>query len=164
VGGYNLLPAAAIAVGLGLIAMFQQQSQSVAGAGIAGQADALALTTAQRAERYSVACFTAAESSPGLVSSSIAVSMSITNGATVTTPSGAGCVTTSAGGGTRNVYGYSGGVPGEATQVLGDSSRSAIWHLVTSSGQATNLVSGAPVTVPTSIAVGSLVSAVQVKP
>jgi len=164
VGGYNLLPAAAIAVGLGLLAMFQQQSQAVPGAGIVGQADALAATRAQQTERYAVACFNAAEASPGLVSSSIVVNPSIVNGATVAAPSGAGCMSTSAGGGTRNVYGYSTGVPGEAAQVVSDSGQSAAWLRVTSAGQATSLVSGSTIAVPASIGVGSLVNAVQVNP
>jgi hypothetical protein len=164
VGGYNLLPAAAIAVGLGLLAMFQQQSQAVPGAGVVGQADALAATRAQQAARYAVACFNAAVAVPGLVSTSIAVNPSIVNGATVAAPSGAGCMTTSAGGGTRNVYGYSSGVPGEAAQVVSDSGRSAAWLRVTSAGQGTSLVAGSAVPVPASIAVGSLVNAVQVNP
>lgn len=163
-GGYNLLPAAALAVGLGLTALFQQQSQAVPGAGVVGRADALAATRAQQAGRYAVACFNAAEASPGLISAAIAVNPSIANGATVAAPPGAGCMTTAAGGGTRNVYGFSAGVPGEATQVLSDSGRSAAWYRVTSAGQATNLVSGASLPVPAAIAVGSLVSAVQVNP
>ncbi len=163
-GGYNLLPAAAIAVGLGLLAMFQQQSQSVPGAGVVGRADALAISRAQQAERYSVACFNVSEASPGLISAAIAVNPSITNGATIAAPPSAGCMTTSAGSGTRNVYGYSAGVPGEASQVVVDSGRSAAWFVVTSSGQASNLVSGATVAVPAAIAVGSLVNTVQVNP
>lgn len=162
--GYVILPFAVLLFLLGVSAQFGQQAQALPGAGLAGRADQLASVTAQSAQRFAAACITTAVASPGLISASIPVPTSIAGGATVAAPAGAGCMTTSAGGTTRNVLAFMSAPPGAAAQVLRESGASASWYRVTASGQAVNLLTGAAWGVPVSIQVGALVDWVQVTP
>lgn len=158
------MPLAVLLFLFGLSAQLSQQAQAVPGAGVAGLADHVAGAAAQAAQRYAAACVTSAVASPGLISNSLTVNTSIVGGATVATPAGAGCMTTSAGGATRNVLAYMSAPPGSAARVLRESGASASWYRVTASGQAVNLLTGATWGVPSSIQVGALVDWVQVTP
>lgn len=162
--GYVILPFAVLLFLLGVSAQLGQQAQALPGAGLAGQADQLAGIAAQSAQRFAAACVTTAAASPGLIATSIAVTTSIPGGATVAAPAGAGCMTTSAGGTTRNVLAFMSVPSGAAAQVLRESGASASWYRVTTAGQAVNLLTGAAWGVPSSIQVGALVDWVQVTP
>lgn len=162
--GYIIWPFAVLLFLLGVSAQLSQQAEALPGAGLAGRSDVLAGVTAQSAQRFAAACINAAAASPGLISTGVAVTTSIPGGATVAAPANAGCMTTAAGGTTRNVLAFMTVAPGAAAQVLRDSGTSAAWYRVTTTGQAINLLNGAAWGVPSSIQVGALVAWVQVTP
>lgn len=148
-----LAPLVIVVFGLGLSMVNWQVGQQAPGAGMAGSMEALAAAAAQQAEVFGAACLAAATGAPGLISSNLAVALP----AGVGSPSGAACMTTSAGVG-RNVYAYMAAVPGAAGQILQDSQGNAQWFRVQSAGIAANLMTGRTGAVPASIPVGSLLT------
>jgi len=158
--GFAILPLIAVLFFVGIEAQTGQLALSVAGAGVQGRMGNLAAIYAQEAEVFATACQNAAFATPGLISSSITVTLP----AGVLVPSGAVCMTTSAGGGTRNVFAYTPAVPGEAGQVVSDTQYSAAWYQVRTAGQAVNVVSSLTSAVPATIPTRSLLSWLQVNP
>ncbi|WP_206956341.1 hypothetical protein [Trinickia acidisoli] len=157
---FLVLPVMVVLFYLGMAMEFNQWAQAVPGAGKPGQMVNVATVSAQQAEVFGAACLDTATATAGMISSSITVTLPTG----VTTPANAVCMTTSAGGGTRNVYAYAPAVSGEAGQVMTDSDSSAAWFLVPRSGRAVGIVSGQPSAIPATIPAGSLLAWFQVNP
>lgn len=153
---FALLPLAAILLLVGLTTQIAQIGNSVPGAGMAGQMDAVARVSAQQAEMFGTACSATASAQPGMISASLPVTLP----PGVQLPKGAVCMTTAAGSG-RNVFAFLPSVAGEADTVMDDMSQSSTWFSVSNRGLATNLASGQLVAVPLSIPVGSILDWVQ---
>lgn len=158
--GYMILPLAALLFGIGMQMEFGQMAVSVSGAGQAGQMQSLAIVRARQIELFGSACENAAIAASGVVSASLQVSLA--SGANA--PPQAVCMTETGTAGSRNVYGYMSGVPGEAGQIISDSASSAVWYRVQSAGQAINLVNAQVLTVPATIPVGAIVDSITVTP
>lgn len=158
--GFAILPLVAVLFFIGVEAQTGQLAVAVAGAGVQGRMGNMAMIYAQEAEVFDTACQSAALAAPGVISSSIAVTLPTG----VLVPNGAVCMTTSAGGGTRNVLAYTPAVPGEAGQVIADTQYSATWYQVQTVGQAVNVTSGLASAVPQTIPARSLLSWLQVNP
>jgi hypothetical protein len=154
---FLILPFVVVFFFMGLSAQAWQLSQSVQGAGIAGQMDTRATVTAQQAEMFASACISNAIASSGLISTSIVVTLPIG----VNLPNNALCMTTPASGGGRNVYGYMLVAPGAIGQIQADSSEGVTWYRVSSAGVASNLATGEIVAVPSTIPIGNVVEWIQ---
>jgi hypothetical protein len=151
--GFALLPMVAFLFYFGLQMMGLQAANSVPGAGAVGQMQTKQLVSAQQAEMWGEACYSSASAQPGVVSSTVQVTLPTG----VNAPANGGCTTTSIGTGGRNIFGYIQVAPGAVGQVQGDSNQDLIWYRVTQQGSAISLVSGEAVAVPNQIAVGDLV-------
>ncbi|WP_321935269.1 hypothetical protein [Paraburkholderia sp. J8-2] len=158
--GFLILPMAMVAIFLGLGMQAMGFANAVPGAGPVGMSQQLAQTRAQQAEMLENACFEAALTSPGTISSNLTVV--VPSG--VVLPTGAMCVTSSAGGGSRNVYSVVPGAPGAAAAIEHDTGHSAAWYEVTASGIATNLADGTSIAVPATFAKGSIVASILATP
>lgn len=158
--GYMILPLATLLFGIGMQMQFSQMALAVSGAGKAGQMQTLAVVQAQQIELFGAACLNAAIAAPGVVSNSLPVVLA--SGAN--TPPQAVCMTTTGTAGSRNVYGYMPGAPGEAGQIISDSGSSAVWYRVQAAGQAINLVNAQALPVPATIPVGAIVDSINVTP
>lgn len=151
--GFAILPMVAFLFYFGLQMLGFQSANSVAGAGPIGQMQNRQVISAQQAEMLGEACYASASAQPGVVSSTVQMTLP----AGVNAPANGGCMTTSTGTGGRNIFGYIQVAPGAVGQVQGDSKENLIWYRVTQQGSAISLVSGEAVAVPNQIPVGALV-------
>lgn len=151
--GWQIWPLAVFFFFFGMTMMQAEQANSKQGAGLVGVMDQRATVTAQQAEAFAYGCYTSASSQPGLISSSVNVTMP----AGVNVPSGANCVTT-ANASYRNVFGYMPVAPGAVRVILADAHDSTTWFKVTQQGSATNLETGEAAAVPAQIPVGDIVN------
>lgn len=158
--GFLMLPMAVVAISFGLLMQAIGLANAVPGAGPVGIAQQLAQTRAQQAEMFEGVCFNTALDSPGTVSNSLPLILP----SGVVMPSGAMCMTTNAGGGSRYVYSVVPGAAGAGGAIEQNTGRSAAWYEVTASGVATNLVDGSVLTVPATFAKGSLVASIIATP
>lgn len=151
--GYLAVPFMAVIFCLGMTWQSMQSSQNLGGSGTVGRMASLASVTASEAESFAAACMSSAAGIPGLITSTLTVTMPTG----VLAPAHANCMTEANGSG-RFVYAYMPSAPGAAGQVMTDTGLDASWYIVAAAGQATNLATGQTATIPSTIPTGSILA------
>jgi hypothetical protein len=146
---------------VGVGAQFALLAASAPGVGPTGIAESRAMVAAGAVQRFSSDCIAAATITPGLVATSISVSMDLQGGGSLQLPAGASCMTTVAPTGGRFVYASAQFTPGMVQQLMADTYQSATWFRVLAPGQAQRISDGVTVAVPPSIPAGSVLNWVQ---